>query len=231
MNKRRTVRPVELKICGVTRAIDIVNCHDLGVDYVGFNFYQKSKRFIEPESAAALWQAFKQGHPEASLRPVAVTVDAGIDRLSQLLKIFPDLYALQLHGIESADFTSECCHELDVEIWKALGVGEKTAIEMIDEYLEICDRVILDSAAVAPGSDFPGGSGTMFSWDRFAYLLSRPDVGVAGGVNPENIAALLTYNPTLVDVATGAESAPGIKSKDKVEMLLTACRKLPQWLD
>lgn len=226
MNKKPTKRFVELKICGITRAIDIANCNDLGVDFVGFNFYFKSKRFIEPEVAAAFWTAFKQEHPGASLKPVAVTVDMGIDRLGELIEIFPDLHVLQLHGNESVEFTSECCQKFDVEIWKGLSVGTNTEPEQIDEYLEVCDRVILDSAVLAPGQDVPGGSGTVFSWDQFAYMLSRPDLGVAGGINPENIAKLMTYNPTLIDVASGAESAPGIKSQDKVHKLLMACRKL-----
>ena len=86
-------------------------------------------------------------------------------------------------------------------------------------------RILLDSPRIPLGSDIAGGSGSAFLWDDYADLISQPYIGIAGGVNSENIEQLLQYKPNLIDVASGSESSPGIKDSAKIQSLVSACRK------
>jgi phosphoribosylanthranilate isomerase len=213
-----------IKICGVTRTEALTSCHLHGVDFVGFNFFRGSKRYIEPVAALRIWNEFSGKNPAHSLRPVAVTVDASLSDLIRIRKDFPALTALQLHGRETGSFVAECRRHCGADIWKAVSVSIPADADQVLDYLQTADMVLLDSAAVAPGASVPGGSGRTFDWSLFAGLIGRPDIGVAGGLTPDNISGLLPYKPALVDLASGVESSPGVKSREKIESLVKTCR-------
>lgn len=213
-----------IKICGVTRLEDLKICHRYGVDYVGFNFFPGSKRYIEPATARGIWDEFTRANQTHALRPVAVTVDAALADLIRIRKEFPALFALQLHGRESLSFVGECRRQCGVAIWKAVAVSVAADADQVRSALQVADLVLLDSAAVAPGASVPGGSGRTFDWSLFAGLIGRPEVGVAGGLTPDNVSGLLQYKPALIDLASGVETSPGVKSVEKIESLVKACR-------
>lgn len=215
-----------LKICGITRVEDLVACHELGVDYIGFNFYPGSRRYILPEHAAKIWSEFRMAHPLSTLKPVAVSVDAARDELVALFRTVPELAAVQLHGAEPVDFVAELKRCFAVEIWKALPVSGASVRGEIAAFSTAADLILLDSAAVAPGANVPGGSGKTFNWSEFADVIASPGIGVAGGIHPANISDLLKFRPQMIDIASGAETSPGVKSREKIESLITACRNL-----
>lgn len=203
-----------LKICGVTTADDAGRLAVLGVDALGANFWPGSKRYLDPSHAG-----FLAGLKGRILR-VGVFVNAGQDLPKRLFRDgLIDL--VQLHGDESAD---ECCRfaESGIPFIKALGVRGAADLARARDFG--ARGILLD--AHAPG--VYGGTGETIDWHlarRFGEEHADLPVILAGGITPENIAeALATARPAAVDVASGAETAPGVKDFAKVEALLAACR-------
>ena len=214
-----------LKICGITRPQDLVVCHNLGVDLIGFNFHKKSKRFIEPKQASVLWQAFVKQIPTSKLIPVLVCVDAEPSDLKLWAGLFPNNVIFQMHGKETPEHLSQCLTLTKREIWKAVAVHPDSVRDEVKKFQVCARRILLDSPVVPEGSDVAGGSGTTFLWNDYADLIGQSFIGIAGGVNPDNIEQLLRHKPSLIDVASGSESAPGIKDSAKIQRLVSACRK------
>jgi phosphoribosylanthranilate isomerase len=225
MTNSNSKKTTLLKICGITRPQDLVVCHNLGVNLIGFNFHKKSKRYIEPKQASLLWQAFLKQIPGAKLIPVLVCVDAEPSDLKLWAGLFPNNLIFQMHGNETPEYLSQCLSLTKREIWKAVPVEPTSVRDDVKAFQSCARRILLDSPTVLKGSDVAGGSGTAFLWDEYKDLINRPYVGVAGGINPDNIEQLLHHKPSLVDVASGSESAPGIKDSAKIQRLVSACRK------
>jgi phosphoribosylanthranilate isomerase len=201
-----------LKVCGVTRPGDAAQLVRLGVDAIGVNFWPRSKRFLDPQQAA--WLAELAGR----ILRVAVTVNADPEPLIELFqKGWID--AVQLHGDETPD-GARVYRERGVPLIKALGVPAEGGLDQADEYGAAA--VLLDTHA--PG--VYGGTGESFDWKRAVdFIHSHPGLPLilAGGIVPENAAlAVAQVRPVAIDVASGAESSPGIKDFTKVSALLAA---------
>lgn len=203
-----------LKICGVTRADDAARLAGLGVDALGANFWPQSKRFLAESDAG-----FLRGLGDRILR-VGVFVNASLDQPRRLFdQGLIDL--VQLHGDESpADARS--LQELGIPVVKALGIRDADDLEAAAGFP--ADALLLD--AHAPG--VYGGTGQTIDWHAVARFGDRHPgrpIILAGGITPANAReAIATAHPAAIDIASGAESAPGIKDFDKVESLLKALR-------
>ncbi len=198
--------PVQLKICGITNREDALEVAALGVTILGFNFYPQSPRYITPESARKIIQELPPTvitvgimvHPTpGQARLVAET--SGIHWLQVYAPRYPAVfYRLPLPIIE--------CHQVggaSSEIsWPAQG-----------------DFLLLD--AYHPQKK--GGTGKTFAWDQIPSHIPRDRLILAGGISPLNIKeALHQVQPAIVDVASGAEIAPGKKDLEKVKALQLA---------
>ncbi len=225
MTFRKQKKIPQVKICGLTRPQDLAVCHDLGVDYIGFNLHRKSKRYVDPSDASGLWQSFIRQHPTSTVTPVLVCVDADMASLKLWTSLFPENLVLQLHGKETSAFLLDCKSVLKRDLWKAVAVIPDSVRAEAKEFQPVVQRVLLDSPVVPIGSDVAGGSGTAFRWQDYVDLIEQSFVGVAGGVNPDNVDLLLKLNPSFIDVASGCESAPGIKDSAKIQRLVSSCRK------
>lgn len=199
-----------LKICGVTRESDARQLAELGVDALGVNFWPKSKRFIEPPDAAFLKDL------KGKILRVGVFVNATTDLAKQLVRDGL-IDVVQLHGDEP---------ESDIAILQTAGIpviralGLRTPADLQDALRFKSDALLLD--AHAPG--VYGGTGETIDWQAAADFIrnhrERPVI-LAGGITPDNAAeAVATVHPAALDVASGAESEPGIKDFQKVEALL-----------
>lgn len=200
-------RPL-VKICGLTREQDARLAADLGADALGFVFWPKSPRKAEARLLERL--------ANLEIPKVAVVVNpAGTKSLDPaLLSLLRDglLDAVQLHG----DEWPEDCAGLWPDWYKALrpqGAGELSAAAAY-----VCPRILLDAAA-----DVPGGSGkrvgpdVLEAWDRPLWL--------AGGITPDNAGRIAAARrPELLDVASGVEESPGIKSEKLMRKLLRDVR-------
>lgn len=209
---------VRVKVCGVTRLEDARAAWESGVDALGLNFYARSPRCVSLETARAL----------ARTRPplgavIGVFVNAAPDDIRAAVKEC-GLTAVQLHG----DEPPEACSGYGVPVIKALRVHGAEDVTRARAYLGVGDvaGLLLDGAA--PGY---GGGGVGFDWSLVAGLSgSGVPVLVAGGLKPSNVAeAVRATRPYGVDVASGVESAPGIKDMDAVRAFVRAAKSINLW--
>lgn len=203
-----------LKICGVTLAADAERLAELGVDALGANFWPKSKRYLAPDLAGFLRDL------EGRILRVGVFVNAGPDLPRRL---FDDglIDVIQLHGDETpAD--ARPFVEAGIPFLKALGVRGVDDLAAARDFR--ASGLLLD--AHAPG--IYGGTGQTIDWTLArTFVEQHPDLPLilAGGITAENAAAAIeAVHPAALDIASGAESSPGVKDFHKVAALLAACR-------
>jgi len=204
-----------IKFCGVTRAADAELCAELGVDAVGLNFYPKSPRCVSPQMAAEL---VREMGPFVC--PVGVFVDA-LPFHMQSVTEYVGLRALQTYSdkLPACDFGQSG--------WvPAFRVKDETGLEHVRQFLASAEirpaAVVIDSFVAGE----MGGTGHVAPW----HLLAGLDLGVplilAGGLTPDNVAdAIRLIRPWGVDLASGIESAPGVKDAGKMRAFVQAVRE------
>ena len=204
------MKRVKIKICGITQMDQAVEIADLGIDAIGFILYPPSPRFIEPYRVKTI---ISQLPP--LIKTVGVFVDESIDTLIET-KRKSGIDLAQLHGSESPDY---CRQLLDRGIsWiKAFRVKNRVDIDLLDRYP--AKNFLLD---VWSDKKF-GGTGKTFDWPQAKQACASFRIIVAGGVTPENASeAIKILDPYGLDISSGVENAPGIKSIEKVKTLLKA---------
>ncbi len=202
-----------IKICGITRVEDAEHATRAGADYLGLNFWPRSKRHVSVERAAELAAAARAVNPHVEI--VGLFVDPTRDEaLAAHRRI--DLDAFQLHGDESIELVTELGGHLAV--WKAHQVTGAAVIDGLG-------RWPADPLLDAPSAG-RGGSGTTFDWSLAARAVAGGHrVILAGGLTPANVAAAIAaVHPFAVDVASGVERAPGHKDPDLVIAFIAAVR-------
>jgi phosphoribosylanthranilate isomerase len=203
----------KIKICGIKTLKDALAAIEAGVDYLGFNFYPKSVRFIEKEMCAEITSVLKLEHPQIKL--VGVFVNLPVDEVKNILETC-HLDLAQLHG----DETPEMLESFSGKAFKAIRLS---ADGITDE------RMIADNAPAllvdAAVKGIYGGSGVTADWSAAAELAKKYPLLLAGGLNPENVAdAVRQVKPWGVDVASGVESAPGEKDTVKMSAFVNTVR-------
>ena len=210
--------PLDIKICGLKTDAALAAALAGGATHVGFIFFQKSPRNIDPVEAGLLREAAR-GRAKA----VAVTVDAddvSLDRIVTAMS--PDM--LQLHGNETPDRVANVKSRYGLPVMKAFSVREASDLDAIGPYLGIADRFLFD-AKPPVGSDLPGGNGVPFDWRVLADVGRDVDYMLSGGLNATNIGdALRLANPPGIDISSGVESAPGVKDVALLENFFRAVR-------
>lgn len=206
---------VSLKVCGVTNEVDAEELVDLGVDAIGVNFWPSSPRYVTIAEAA--WLKALAGR----ILRVGVFVNAPTELQIRLVREgLLDL--VQLHGDETP-VDAAALREAGIPFIKAIGVKTHADLERVEDFGAAA--VLLD--AHAPG--VYGGTGETFDWNTALDFKSKhPQLPLilAGGIKPENAArAVEMLHPSALDVASGAESSPGIKDFDKVRGLLRALNR------
>jgi phosphoribosylanthranilate isomerase len=198
-----------IKICGVTSPEQALACVEAGVDSVGVNFVPSSVRRVNVETAAAIARA-------VGSKALVVAVVAGMTvNAMRALREATGAGCLQLHGDEtSADVAALLPHA-----YKAVRVASRADVEsagaMPGEYVLVDAKV---QGAL-------GGTGHAFDWSLVVDLAARRRLVLAGGLTAENVTrAIETVRPWCVDVASGVESAPGVKDPAKVRAFIEAVR-------
>jgi phosphoribosylanthranilate isomerase len=196
---------LDIKICGVKTDEAVAAALDGGASHIGFIFFPKSPRYVDPAEAGRLRQAAK-GRAKA----VAVTVDADDATLDAIVAAMkPDM--LQLHGDESVTRVAEIKARYGLPVMKAFALRERGDLEQIKQYVGIADRFLFD-AKPPKGSELPGGNGVSFDWQVLSELDASTDYMLSGGLNAGNIAeALRATSAQAIDISSGVESAPGVK--------------------
>jgi phosphoribosylanthranilate isomerase len=200
---------VRVKICGITNYDDAMLAVELGADALGFIFFPRSLRYIEPDAARAIIAALPP-----FVTPVAVVVNEPIATVSEIMSR-SGCHLAQLHGNEPPGF-------LERLAWPAIkGISIASALDLVPLAAYTHARAILLDTKVAGQY---GGTGTSFDWilARDAKSCGRPII-MAGGLNPENIVeAIRIAQPHAVDIGSGVEQVPGKKDPDRLRRLFAA---------
>ena len=198
-----------VKICGVTTVDDALLCVEAGASAIGLNFVQTSPRRVSVERARAIARAVR-----GRTLVVGVVADMEATEMRALLKS-AELECLQLHG----DETPATLATMLPHAYKAVRVGSAADVERARAY---GGEYLLADARVEGKL---GGSGKTFDWPLVAGLARERKLTLAGGLTAENVGeAIRAVGPYCVDVASGVESAPGVKDPAKVAAFIEAAR-------
>ena len=196
---------VRVKICGMTRSVDVQAAIRAGADALGFVFASRSKRVLDKPLAAEL-----VAQVPAFISRVGLFMDQDSIEVVSILKQVP-LNLLQFHGNEDADY----CRQFGLPYIKAVSmVSDQAVVQAVNDYSDAA-ALLLDSHA--PGG--VGGTGAVFNWSLIP-AVSLPIV-LAGGLTPGNVRqAVKQVEPWAVDVSSGVEDSPGIKNEELMRVFI-----------
>lgn len=213
---------LDIKICGLKTEEAVDHAVALGATHVGFIFFQKSPRHIEPADAARLADRVR-----GQAKIVSVSVDADNDDLDEIIDLIrPDI--LQLHGKESPERVLTVKAVTGLPVMKALSIQTAEDLKRIGAYEGIANRFLFD-AKPPKNSELPGGNGVSFDWNLLAGLDPSIDYMLSGGLNRDNVAdALKIARPRGIDVSSGVESSPGVKDLGMMDEFFAAVHRALQ---
>ncbi len=206
-----------VKICGLKSSEAIEAAIEGGAAYLGFNFYPTSPRSLTPEAAARLAAAVP-----ANVAKVALVVDADdrlLDEIAETLS--PDIF--QLHGHETPQRVASIKARNGRQVMKVVSIATEADVAAARAYEGVADLLMFD--AKPPPGGLPGGNGLAFDWRLLKDARWSLPWMLAGGLTPETVAeAIRSTGATRVDVASGVEDRPGVKSPDKIRRFLAAAK-------
>jgi phosphoribosylanthranilate isomerase len=205
---------MKIKVCGITKRDDLEALVELGADYAGFIFYNRSPRFVGNKlDGRTVREAGK------NIGKVGVFVNADVQQVLQTVKDY-GLDAVQLHGDESVAFCQEL--RLTVPVIKVLPVDADGFLNAAP-YLPHSDHFLFDTA-----SKEYGGTGKQFNWELLNnYKLDKPFF-LSGGIGPDDVEAVQRWRHKqlfALDVNSRFEISPGVKDMEKVAIFLKAIKK------
>ena len=190
----------KIKICGFTRPQDAQAAAELGADAVGLVFYAKSKRCVDAAQAAEIVAAL----PPQVVK-VALFVNESAEQIRRILETVP-IDIVQFHGDEAPEF----CRQFGKPYWKAVRVQSAQDIAEAAEHYADAAALLLDAHIEGQY----GGTGQVFDWRLLPDTMPLPWI-LSGGLNQDNVsAAVRQTGAAWLDVSSGVEQAPGIKSRD-----------------
>lgn len=191
---------MKVKFCGITRIEDAREAVRLGAWAVGLNHWEHSERRCDPGVALEISAELRR-----QIEIVGVFVNPTLDEVVHAAED-ESLTMVQLHGDEGPDFCRAVARRSGCKVIKAVRV--RTTAHVIAAETFRTDFQLFDSQR--PGA--PGGTGESFDWELVAARRSDVPAILAGGLTPDNVAEAITVvAPSAVDVASGIESAPGVK--------------------
>ena len=201
-----------VKICGVNSPAAFDAAMEAGADYVGFNFFARSPRYVAPSAAASL-SARHAGGP----RRVGLFVSATDDDIAAVLAEIA-LDALQLYA--SAERFAAARVRFRIALWRPVGI--ESAADLPRQAM--ADQLLIEAKPPA-GATRPGGNATGFDWSLLSNWSPPAPWLLAGGLNATNVAAAIraTGAPG-VDVSSGVESAVGVKDPALIRAFIAAAR-------
>jgi len=199
---------VQVKICGLTRAEDVRCVAECEAEFAGFILYEKSRRYVSPRQIRELTRLLP-----ASTTKVGVVVNASPAFATEACAV-GGLDLIQFCGDEPVETVAAM-----PRAWRAVGLADEDAVR---QALALPgEAVLVDS--ISDGAH--GGTGRRCDWRLAALLAGQRTTVLAGGLNPANVAeAVRQVRPFAVDVASGVETAPGIKDHDKIRAFVRNAR-------
>ncbi len=213
--------PVDVKICGLGTSQAVAAAVDGGAAYLGFVFFPPSPRCVTPDETSKLAAAVPEG-----IAKVGLVVDADDQALRTILSRAP-LDFLQLHGNEQPRRVRDIKDQFGLGIIKAIAVSGPDDIEKARTFEDVADLLLFD-AKPPEGAARPGGNAFVFDWRLINGVKSwRLPWLLAGGIDAGNLAAAVHISgAAAVDVSSGVEDQPGVKSAEKISTFLRAAKSL-----
>jgi len=213
MTRTKTNPKVKVKICGITNWADARLACKSGADFLGFNFYRPSPRYIKPAKAREIVRRLPK-----KVAAVGIFVNETEQAMLEIARAVGLRY-FQLHGDESPMLISRLRRSLpSVKVIKAIRVRTNIRADQVRSFRG-ASAILLDGF----DSRRRGGTGKTFDWSLVARFRTRRRVFLAGGLTPDNVAdAICATRPYAIDVCSGVEMAPGKKDSAKVKALMLA---------
>jgi len=223
-----------IKFCGITRPKDAAAAAVAGADAIGLVFYKPSPRYVSMAAAKEILRALPP-----MVCPVGLFVNTPHDEVRDIANTL-NLHTVQLHGDEPPEVVAQLS---DLSVIKAVRCDAVTLPQSLQRWrsaivkmqLAHLTGLLLETAGTAA----PGGTGVENDWAGIAavagpgQVTGLPPLIVSGGLTPENVGSVIRrLRPWAVDVSTGIEQGPGLKSLEKMRRFSTAAREadLP-WSD
>jgi phosphoribosylanthranilate isomerase len=197
---------VRIKICGIMNKEDALAAAHFGADALGFVF-ATSPRKVSAESAREIIKTLPP-----FVKTVGVFVDEDPERVSSIAATC-GLDILQFHGSESVDY----CNSFNRRVIKAVRMQSRDELKNLSNYVDVVDGLLLDT--YVPNK--LGGTGITFDWELAVEARRYGRIILAGGLNPENVAAAIRMvKPYAVDASSGLERSPGVKDHEKMAQFI-----------
>lgn len=204
----------QIKICGLVDGGEVA-ASMARADFLGINFWPRSKRFAPPAVAAAVAAAVRA---DSTARLVGLFVNQPVDDIARTHAAIA-LDVIQLHGDETPDDVAAVARATGAPVWKAIAIASAADLDGLERWP--ADALLLDAPSAGRG-----GAGVTFDWALAAEARARyPErrFVLAGGLTADNVgAAIAAVQPWAVDVASGVERAPGRKDAAKVRAFFSA---------
>lgn len=215
---------VTVKICGLTRIQDMLAATSAGASFIGIVFAHLSPRFVFPRQAGEMLRLLS-GTTVSKVGLFVNPDDTWLVEVAGQTK----LDMIQLHGQESVERVASVRKMLDLPVIKAIAVHSNIDFELVTQYSRVADWLLFDSNPPTE-AHCPGGNGVSFDWhllerERSRLTLPSPWM-LAGGLTPANVSdAVRLTGTSTVDVSSGVEEQPGIKSLEKIHAFFKALRQ------
>jgi phosphoribosylanthranilate isomerase len=204
---------VRIKICGITNPTDAELAASLGAHALGFIFYPKSPRSVQPDAAREIIR---------NLPPLVMTVGVFVDEEAGVVREIAATAGLdwvQLHGQEAPEY----CRSLERRVIKGFRIKDAASLGVLPAYRGSVQALLLDTYKAGTA----GGTGETFDWGLARRAKELGPIILAGGLTPGNVAqALKEVQPAAVDVASGVEAAPGKKDPEKLKAFFDAAKNV-----
>ncbi len=206
----------KVKICGIRTAEAMQAALAGQAEFIGLVFFPPSPRNVPVADAVPLAEAAR-----GRAVIVALTVDADDALVDDVMtRVRPDM--LQLHGSETPERAAALRERYRVKVMKAIKVETRADAEAALAYRDHADLVLFD-AKPPQGADRPGGHGAVFDWRLLDRIAGKVPFMLSGGLTPGNVAdAIRATGAVTVDVSSGVETAPGVKSPALIQAFIKA---------
>lgn len=222
MNISSKIQDIKLKVCGMKYADNMKAVANLAPDYLGFIFWEPSKRAFTGDL----------GTLPSAIKRVGVFVDAKMDEILRKIVDY-DLQAVQLHGKESPKFCKDLKENYttlesgNLEIIKVFSIKDDFDFSILAEYEDVCEYFLFDTKG-----KLPGGNGYTFSWEVLKDYPSTKPFFLSGGIGLEEINKIVAFleGPAskycyAIDVNSKFEMEPGLKNIKELDKFVQLLRK------
>ncbi len=211
---------IAVKICGLTTRDTLEAAVRAGADFVGFNFYPPSPRFLELAAAPEL-----AGATPPSVRRVGVFVDASDEMIERAIEA-AGLDLLQLHGDEPPERLAAIKARFGLPIIKALAIAGPADVDGAQEFAGLADWLLFDAKPPPVPGALPGGNAAPFEWSLLAGRQWALPWMISGGLDAGNVGQAITATGALaVDVSSGVEGTRGVKDAGMIGAFIAAVRE------